>query len=52
MKLIKALGVLFILFALYVFFAGVRLTVENQSGKEIHDVEIEYGQGIFFADSI
>ena len=52
MKSIKILGVLFIVFALYWFFIGVRLKVENQSGQEINDVEIKYNRGSFIAESI
>ena len=41
-----------ILISFYVFFAGVRLTVENQSGQKIHDVKIKYDRGSFLSDSI
>jgi len=56
MKSIIKLAALCILvgsvFALYVFFAGVSLTLENQSGQQIHDVEIKYGRGTFFTDIV
>ncbi len=52
MKSIKILVSLFVFFTLIVFFAGVRLTVENQSGQKIQDVEIKYDRGIFLAGSI
>ena len=52
MKSITILGGLCILIALYVFFGGVRLTVENQSGQTIYDVEIEYDLGSFLSESI
>jgi len=39
-------------FILYVFFAGVNLILENQSGQTIHKVEINYGKGTVSADSI
>lgn len=41
-----------ILSALYVFFAGARLTLENQSGQQINDVEIKYDRGTFFVGNI
>ncbi len=52
MKTIKIFVILCILFALYLFFSGVRLTLENQSGQQIHDVEIKYDRDIFFADNL
>ena len=56
MKSIKILGAFCIVvgsaFALYVFFAGVNLTLENQSGQQIHNVEIKYGRGTFFTDNV
>lgn len=56
MKKIKRLGSICIVvaaaFILYVFFAGVKLVVENHSGQKIRNVEIKYGRGTFSADSI
>ncbi len=52
MKLIKIFTGLCILFVLVVFFAGVKLTVENQSGQQIHNVVIKYGRGTFSAGNI
>lgn len=58
MKVFKIIAICFFVliftFALYVYFAGVKLIVENRSGNEIHDVEIgyNYGKGSFTSESI
>ena len=58
MKVLKktaiCFSVLIFTFAPYVYFDGVKLIVENRSGKEIHNVEIgyEYGEGSFTSKSI
>lgn len=52
MTSLKIFAGLCILFALYVFFAGVRLSIENQSGRQVHDVEIKYDRGTFLAGNI
>lgn len=37
---------------LYIYFAGVRLVVENESNQNIDNVQINYGRGSFSAGSL
>ena len=56
MRLIKIIGAIcaFVggIFIIYIYFAGVNLIVENNSGEGIHNIEIKYGIGIYAVDSI
>jgi len=44
--------VVIVAFALYAFFAGVTLKLENRSGRQAHNVKIDYGQGTFFTSIV
>jgi len=45
-------GVAIIGLALYTLFAGVRLELENQSGKQIQDIRVRYDGGSFSVASL
>ena len=56
MSAMKTIGAFFfvvgIAFLLWVFSAGITVILENQSGKQIHNVEIKYSRGEFVAKSL